>query len=1698
MKMSKAKKRTICGFLGVALACAVFFCDAITNVMDVQAEMKVLDGITEKFTKDKKPVKILEIVPTADSYNVTFGSGNKRVTNEINKNAELGYFMPFSNKNDLADYESTNDNSPLSIGFASKGGVHGDPTTSSAGAEGTEVFDAYKEMLIKYRQYGLVMASGVDRGWFLNVGDYPIFADNAIFSTSYNPKTPYVLPDTLVKGVYSMSQSGSGGNYYIDNTQYTINENGEICRKSSVSANGTVSRNTVSMNTPVEDIDLEARQLPTSATTGYQYIVRTNPGEGNVIFTEASETTVGQLYYGYSATTVYYEGKETHHRNSDWFSEFVLGDNAAYKDIDMDYKVLAASDVKVLDVEWADLIYISGTDEVYTSSGQDITPEVMLSIYNEEINYEHKAVMMDHALYTEDSDTNISKLAILLWQESADILLSIDADDESVQIFTTTTKKDLNGKDVTRNDIKSADVLTDKIYDTLRETMVESPSGNFVTGNVYVYNHHMADFKESKTMVDALDIFANGDFASAYTDDVVAQGFTSVINYITASNKNSMTGAMSTDVTPAVVIQYILVSDGQALTVMKNDLRVLEIQPVPAYLYNPGRGSVEYLDLDANKDATVIKNREDFVEDFLTAYYKDKIKYITFTSMTVSEFNGRNEDLVESYDIVYIGDEIVRGDDNLYYLTSRFNLRDSMVWDEKTNSYKVDKIRLSDFTDDMLDGNIYYNIGDIVDVFTTKGNRTARNNLYGYLDGQDYKNKLDAPYTKTTKVRFNGRDITKNKLSKLKDFLNAQGLVIVAEELLGQVNTTVEQAIPVVNPTKMKGNVLAVDCHGRVDSSSNMYEFLSYATATRFDAKNGGYRVRTTEPFEPMKNLVSAADIKRGLVGKADLNKYIAAEKLSLILMEAPTEYSYSSTNNAAGDVIIPESITYLSTKDSDGTRYLNYKFSIAAETTAGTGISYTPHLYVDINNDGKYSKTMEDVTDCIITDTNGVEADKDEASGRYVLFKDTVYVLRRDITDEYAGILKWKLDIQSNLSDSSHASAEGYTLVENETGNDKQVRILQITENNAGSTLDLAPQLNDYRNNGTPTTWGPYLDEIPGYELHIKTMTIEAFEDDFDRQYAAYLAEPGENKLGVEDYATKIYFPAFVVETAAEAGTTQPITGINMLVCGFGDDFESFESEQAVSAVKTFVENGNPVLMAHDFVSYAAAIQQDRALRQLVGMDLYGVSQNISIDNLGNILLVNRWNAEGEEQATNDSNLRGILHNNVGLTRSANGDDVRLIESIGKEVAYEPNSEREMVSQYKQGYSNFVIEWQKDYEKSPNSWINAEYGVNKTGNSKKNPGDRKFHNEAKSDFAKYEVLKLNDGQITEYPYRIPESFVVSTTHSQWYTLDLTSDADQDGESDVVVWYALGSSEHKDTKDMKNGTPNKGGNPYSDEIGGSVDPANGYFIFNKGNVTYTGAGHSDLNKAGKYEIQLFVNTLLAAFEVGKAAPKVKFYDSTDREDDPISAVVIPYDENVTKRDGNGAAGEPQVDSSVLKEENAADGYKYKFVDPNTQPNVKKTDGTKIYFRVTDTSLVRGDKSIEVKYYLKVNKNPGDVSTLNDGTTRTVDALDFGGSSSVNAVDISDKIVTYEIVNGVMSENVVGTNEEKAAVGLQSGEAYGIYLPMDYLNNEASFTIYVQAKTRITSVSTAGVEQETMTDLGYQSITITKADLLKLD
>ncbi|MGD8188800.1 DUF5057 domain-containing protein [Brevibacillus ginsengisoli] len=111
-------------------------------------------------------------------------------------------------------------------------------------------------------------------------------------------------------------------------------------------------------------------------------------------------------------------------------------------------------------------------------------------------------------------------------------------------------------------------------------------------------------------------------------------------------------------------------------------------------------------------------------------------------------------------------------------------------------------------------------------------------------------------------------------------------------------------------------------------------------------------------------------------------------------------------------------------------------------------------------------------------------------------------------------------------------------------------------------------------------------------------------------------------------------------------------------------------------------------------------------------------------------------------------------------------------------------------------------------------------------------------------------TLKVNSGLMNQFPFLLSDKVSIATTHDQYYRLDLE-------DSSIIPWYNI--------------------------TGGTRDPNDSwyhYYTYSKGNVTYSGTGHTS-NAFPDEEQRLFVNTMYRAFIGSNHAPLVTVYTPTE-------------------------------------------------------------------------------------------------------------------------------------------------------------------------------------------------------------------------
>ena len=224
----------------------------------------------------------------------------------------------------------------------------------------------------------------------------------------------------------------------------------------------------------------------------------------------------------------------------------------------------------------------------------------------------------------------------------------------------------------------------------------------------------------------------------------------------------------------------------------------------------------------------------------------------------------------------------------------------------------------------------------------------------------------------------------------------------------------------------------------------------------------------------------------------------------------------------------------------------------------------------------------------------------------------------------------------------------------------------------------------------------------------------------------------------------------------------------------------------------------------------------------------------------------------------------------------------------------------------------------------------------------------------------------MNDGAITQYPYRMGDTISIAKTHWQWNQLAMEQDKDingrSDGKSDVVVWYCLANNT------LYNQSPN--------------DVRNNYYFYSRGNVFYTGVGHSTVSN--EEEIKLFINAMVAAANVTAVDPEVNFVEELNPTADIEKNRYYSTDQSAWT-DGEANVLEKTMDFYV----NVKD-YNMVSTDLN-QEDVEKQEMTLQFYIDSENGEEIQDAPVDTRL-ADITKNIG---TLTDYNGDTINVSDDG-------------------------------------------------------------------------------------------------------
>lgn len=1058
-----------------------------------------------------------------------------------------------------------------------------------------------------------------------------------------------------------------------------------------------------------------------------------------------------------------------------------------------------------------------------------------------------------------------------------------------------------------------------------------SNQNDFVQGSLYIMQTKANEWEERKPI-----------YHNLLTKIGNTDGVGEVSSFIKSENTmRSGEDRLSEDITRLFLLQYIIDYSQQRNLGTKESFHVLEIQPTKS----------------AMADTQGFQLTKEKVAEW-AGIPEDQQDIITITTMSTAEFVGKTEDLNKIYDLIYIGACIddfnttgsgsskstvyndTRMNGLIYSHTGDYVIGDysliGMMDVDYGGAYEFQKSIPQPYAKTHYISSVYgKSTGHLL--HNNGGGYTAFRNLTTYT-GDILLQDCRKPYNQTQYawgvgkyclqdlcgdlmvLRYSGNDITKMKMEDLLEYTEANYPVVVSDELYESDKT--------VNTE-------------RVDNTSYMYRFL--------------------EQVKEKENVFSVSMAENSTSG---IDTYINVTKPSLLYYDTqrPEKLEpYEEIQTAAG-----EAFTNCSKMQVDkghgsttGTYTLRVGFYLDSDVDASQNTIYIPRFYLDLNADGKFleqgTDNSSEIIDCTIYNFETSQEAPKNAQGNYQLNSKVRYVLEREIPATYLGVLTWKLELVQEANTNIRTADVQYTKIDG-NGETETVKVLQIISSNGSSTSANRSTTINLQDESVIKDYLRKVESETGLKFEIKT--IGGYE--FSKHEA----------------------------TSADDFYKDMLTDYDMLIIGFADQYYDLDNDyHAIDAIKKFIDSGKSVMFSHDTISFVNVspdhafkdghlfgtssdlnvpkqwgYTMNEAFRNTLAMDRYGVTADTdssateSLKAQGNLLRQQQHltvNVETGEATVNQVMTHTYRENLVTPSLSPYDKNYNTSElgyyltrgiSSGtldpnRDVAYAAktyNTSTGTAQAYGQthGYTNALL---NQYLVTDSDYL-GDFSSN--GYQQRLNLKNSVSGSDASGIAQVNITAENDGLITHFPYEIGTEFTSATTHYPYYQLNLDQDDDGDGEGDVVVWYCMSGSSDAKANKVYGSLPN--------------DARNNYYIYNIGNVTYTGMGHSNLDHSGKdLETKLFINTMVAAYKAGVEPPTIKILETAEK-----------------------TSGEK----------------KYEYITYDNAANGALTGDVSFYFTITDPNLTSAQKNLTVDF--SYNQGSADVAIdpaqveVRDVTTNT--------------------------------------------------------------------------------------------------------------
>lgn len=1181
---------------------------------------------------------------------------------------------------------------------------------------------------------------------------------------------------------------------------------------------------------------------------------------------------------------------------------------------------------------------------------------------------------------------------------------------------------------------------------------INCPDGA-VYRSVYIFRG-----QDKKTM-------ASGDYTK-YFDSRYYTGrgaaFKDVYDEITQENalrerKNpGTTDLLDKEVSTATALRYIINYDQQRGAGKKSNLKVLDIEPesvnqvsADGYsFYDVSSGKAVKTDvtsrnlLDPGMAASFKKNT---IMSFLKDYSADNVEVTTVSTRTLA---GLTDDITETYDLVYIGDN--RG--------IRKQYRDSDMNCTKNGRF--------------ADSLVYYNIGD--EYWIPNHGYVAAN---GMLDRE-----YTTPWSHNDTYRYSGNDISVKKQKELSSFIKQGFPVIISDGLTSDTsyssfNARLALSAPTYSYDKstgrltlsvkpvfkdQNGNDLTVkNAEGEEVDPSDIVKCTyvwyrtqwnnevldgttsddgSFVVPKEYQRQGNGFFCRitsatvgkTTVTFDgghqPQSDALmiqwdaKSGSLKKGQTYSSDMLSIPAAKGSGISkdtvdentrLFETLKKYqnrgnvkTYSAAVADGGSV---ESYASLSSPE------------IKMESAPKQYNASDPDSSVigDYDGDKKIQSTKKlDFTFRVVNET---DLNPQKTTYTAQVFAD----LNSDGVFDASSEEITSVDVKGNGSSVLSSNLKGGVNESQAPQYELSAQLpeslqgavswkLVISENEDGAAVDESPKdsyngisfvgLNNKKNkisikilqlnsNSNYKDKGPKYFDCNPYDLE-SLMSKDNVKKEEDKK---------KNWFGIELTSTFVntYYD-LKIKTVKAADFKKIykdkdwIGSYDMLILGFADSYDGPDAV-GLQQVQKFADTGKAVLFCHDNSSYRNLSNETNAGQWYKGYHDKNKGDIFTNAFYYNVLLRSQAFMDvygiSDIRNTIDGSRLGGTKNWGSLTNSQSG----ILASGGELPAVVQQAVKAL------GYS--VAYKPKSGGNADGTTVPEVHGFSDTATAHRlksvngvmysySNDDTTNIRDDKGALVTKKVDQVNKGQITSYPYNINAGEFARDNGKNGYSY--TGDTAQMGVSIThAQWYQLNTNADNIvvwyTVENQNDSS-------SDNLYGYNDCVNNYYIYSCGNITYTGAGHYKGYTVTEQEAKLFVNTMIAAFRTSVSTPSAKFV-SGPSGDDEISQAKIEV-----QTDTDGDASDKEINGAVAT--------------------------AKLYFRISDNTVAK-DKTNGIYLYDKVN-----TSSKNGETTYTPEGEAL---KNVEVRDTEDKVIKADSLKSGKTYYITIPTDSKAFKDLTGGK-----------------------------------------------------------